>query len=282
MLKRIVHGVARRLLSWSGSCTAGIPSPSLPEHGWVDVQRDGFSWRLCMDHWLDKAYAEGQRWEADSVDLVRTLVKPGMHVVDVGANFGLWALELSRLVGPAGHVLAFEPTAQYGKRLTDHLSRNGIRNATVVPLGLSDKTIETEICIGNSSATMHWAVEKAPTLRETIRLVALDDWWAAYVKEGHPDRLDFLKVDTDGHEPFFLEGARQTLQRLKPPMLIEFVQENLVVNGHTAWGLADQLEQMGYVLCSEKDGKPFPTRLDLLRVAGNFCNSANVLALPKP
>ena len=49
--------------------------------------------------WTDRA----------ELKLMRSIVTPGMTVVDVGANIGILTLELARLVGPKGRVYAFEP-----------------------------------------------------------------------------------------------------------------------------------------------------------------------------
>ena len=47
--------------------------------------------------------------EADTVELVRRITRPGMIALDIGANVGYYTRLLSTLVGSSGHVLAFEP-----------------------------------------------------------------------------------------------------------------------------------------------------------------------------
>lgn len=234
-----------------------------------------------MDRYLDRQIAAGSVWEWKSVNLVRRLVKPGMHVLDVGANFGYFTLLFSHLVNRTGRVIAFEPTQEYLSRLKWHLRENRIENVHVEQMGLSDKNDDVEIAIGECSATLHWNADSVPRFKEQIKLMRLDDWRHVYLDDGHPDRLDFLKVDIDGHEPNFLIGAERTLRRHRPHILIEFSQEALFAAGHSSWHLADQLESMGYVLCSEEDGLPFQSRRALLKEAGNFAYSANVLARPR-
>src|ERR1035437_4240958 len=48
-------------------------------------------------------------WEPEMTDEFKRLVRPGMTVLDVGANIGYHTVLASRLVGPKGRVLAFEP-----------------------------------------------------------------------------------------------------------------------------------------------------------------------------
>lgn len=252
----------------------------LAHTGWVEVDRLGFRWRLCLDRYLDREIAAGCIWEARSLKLVQDLVHPGMCVVDVGANWGYYTLQLAHLVGAVGMVIAFEPTHEYSSRLEWHLRENNVHNVRLEHLGLSSRTEAVEIAIGECSATLHWCADSPPRMREEIRVVRMDEWWDDYVATGNPDRLDFLKVDVDGHEPNFLVGAERILRRHRPSMLIEFSQEALFAAGHQAWELADQLESMGYTLCSDEDGQPFQNRRALLRETANFAYSANVLARP--
>ena len=253
---------------------------NLPHTGWTEVDHLGFRWRLCLDRYLDREITAGAVWESNSVKLIRDLVKPGMYILDVGANFGYFTLLLARLVSPSGRVIAIEPTREYMSRLEWHLRKNHIENVTVERIGLSDENKDVEIAIGECSATLHWCADNSPRLREKVKLMRLDDWLDSHSAGGHPDRLDFLKVDVDGHEPQFLVGAERTLRRHRPYILIEFCQEALFAAGYYAWDLADQLESLGYILCSEKDGQPFRNRRALLKEAGNFSHSTNVLARP--
>lgn len=248
---------------------------------WIEVNELGFNWRLNLDHYLDKELATTGQWEAETVALVNKLLKPGMCVVDVGANFGIFSLVFSRLVGEYGKVIAFEPTSDYSERLLRHIELNNIKNVALHQLGLSDHAASVEISIGNSSATLQPFSSERIRKTEKIDLVTFDTWWQKYLETGQEDRLDFVKVDIDGHEPQFLRGAKKTLERLHPLILIEFAQEHLYFHKTPVWELADSLEAMGYILCNVKDGIAYEDRLLLLKDTGNYAWSANVLARPQ-
>ena len=64
--------------------------------------------------------------ETDVQSFIAKTVKPGMKVYNIGAHAGFFALILSRLVGPEGKVIAFEPNPEVRKRLVEHLSLNGL------------------------------------------------------------------------------------------------------------------------------------------------------------
>jgi hypothetical protein len=64
----------------------------------------------------------------------------------------------------------------------------------------------------------------------------------------HVERVDVIKVDTDGAEPAVLRGAERTLLRDRPSIIVELFGEGLRRRGATAGTVADLLEGAGYEL----------------------------------
>ena len=64
-------------------------------------------------------------------------VRPGDWVVDIGANIGHYTLRMSRRVGPAGRVLAFEPMLQTFELLSSNVYAGQIHNVTLFNIALS-------------------------------------------------------------------------------------------------------------------------------------------------
>ena len=56
---------------------------------------------LEQEKWLEKETAFVVRW-----------LRPGMTVIDIGANLGVYSLPMARLVGPEGQVFAYEPATE--------------------------------------------------------------------------------------------------------------------------------------------------------------------------
>lgn len=241
------------------------------------VQALGCRWRLPAGNCIADAIRQHGAWEIDTTRAVLAHVRPGMHVLDVGANFGYFTLLLAKAVGRSGRVWAFEPVAEYRERLVAHLRSNGLEDrVTVLPYGLSERTATVPIAVGTASATMHWTGGDPPNRNETIELRALDD----VAGELGLQRLDFVKLDLDGHEPQFLRGARRTLARYRPSLSVEFAQHCLHAAGDDVRGQARLLERAGYVLCDERTGLPYPSEMEFLVACGNFDRSANVQAMP--
>jgi FkbM family methyltransferase len=269
-MRRLIRALLSRL------SPASRRARSLPGSGWVEVERQGLRWRLLMDRYIDRTIAIEGVFEPDTTRLIGDMVKPGMHVLDVGANVGYYTLLLARAVGPTGRVWAFEPTPTFIRDLRWHVDHNGFRDRVVLlPFGLSDRNASTLISIDDVSATLHWAGDGPAPAQELIELRPLDEC----VVELGLSRIDFIKVDVDGHEPQLLEGARETLRRFQPTMVMELAQHCLHVAHSDVRDVARQLSDLDYDICDERTREPYPSEMAFLRACANFDRSANVLLL---
>lgn len=252
--------------------------PTKGDQGVIEVKRQGLRWRLHTDRYLDREIFRKGRFEKRTTLLIRKIVRPGMCAIDVGANFGYFTTILASNVGASGRVLAFEPTHHYRTRIAWHLQANALADRVrVFDFGLSDRCVEMEISIGDCSATLHPVSESEARAKETISLRPLD----SLDEVGTLERVDFVKVDIDGHEPSFLDGAKETLRRHLPIMVIEFCQANLNVAGSSVQALRDGLEELGYQLFSERTRKPFRSDGEFMQACGSMRLSENVWAVPR-
>jgi len=235
--------------------------------------RDGRRYWLDPRNSLDSEIIQTGEFEAQSTALVRALVRAGDVVLDVGANVGYYTVLLSKLVGPKGRVIAFEPTAKYRTIASRNLAENRIENAQLFPQGLSNREEERTIHLGSSSATLHWVNPTPSSENETIDLRRLD----GLVSQLDLERLDFVKVDVDGHEPAFLEGAWTTLDRFRPMVLLEVAHFNYLMAGVDALSFYTMLKERGLYVYSERDWREYPNPQAFLLECGNTTHSANVL-----
>lgn len=230
-----------------------------------------FFW-LDPNKYLDKNIIKKGCFERKSTELLKNLIKKGDIVIDVGANIGYYSVIFSRLVGEDGKVMIFEPTYHYREVLETNLEANDINNAEIYDYGLSNKEDEIEIAIGDCSATLHWVADLPATKQEKIKLKTFD----SFISEHNIKKVDFIKIDIDGHEPLFLEGGWDSLEKLKPIILLEVNHENYIEAGYTAWDFFTLLKRKKYYIYTE-DLEEIATKRMFLRVCGNFTHSANII-----
>ena len=121
---------------------------------------------------------------------------------DVGANVGFFTLLASRLVGPSGRVLSFEPFPGALTYLRRHLELNNVNNATVVAAAVSDVSARVGF-----------------RAHENLTMGRLADGGELAVDAGLP-APDLIKIDVEGEEAKVLRGAETLLREKRPTLLL--------------------------------------------------------------
>jgi FkbM family methyltransferase len=230
-----------------------------------------FFW-LNPDSFVDKSIIDHGVFEDESTSLVKKIVKKSGIVLDVGANIGYYSVLLSKLIGKHGVVYAFEPTRFYRNILAKNLIENKISNCVVVESGLSDKVQKLDIFITKSSATIHPTTEKLLG-KEKISLTTLD----RFVKENNIKKIDFIKIDVDGHEPAILKGGLNSIKKFRPKILLEISPLHYLKYGTTAWDFYNFLKTNRLRVIDIETMKEVDN-LDMFLIKfGNFSNGKNIL-----
>lgn len=188
------------------------------------------------------------RWLEDSV-------RPGMRVVDVGANIGYFSLLMSSLVGRSGHVYAVEPGEENLEVLGAALDANGRDNVTVLPVAAGATRQERVLRLSDSSDSHSFYAHPLAETRATATVMEtpLDDLIEAPV--------DLVKIDVEGAELEVLAGMSRLLAaRPRPRLLVEWNPSCLRTAGERAEHLPSFLAERGFELSvlDEKAGRPRP------------------------
>lgn len=154
---------------------------------------------------------DGKPFEPESLARWRKLCRKGATVLDVGAYTGLYSLVAAR---QGCRVIAFEPLLKNRRRFVANAALNGLDvgvNAEVV----SDQVGETSITVNPNVAGL---TSGASLIRRNgdkvrVRSVTIDSLLLTSCAA--------MKIDVERAEPMVLAGARDTLKRLKPALLIE-------------------------------------------------------------
>jgi FkbM family methyltransferase len=156
-------------------------------------------------------------WEPDVTALVRRVVRAGSVVVDVGANVGYFTVLAAGLVGPAGRVVAFEPSPANVQLLLGSVVANGFTNVDVWPLALSDRHVVLPLHTDDVStnATLVTAGDASSTWVVGARG---DD----LLTRVEPTGSCLVKIDVEGFEHSVLLGMTNFLRRHRPTVVLEF------------------------------------------------------------
>lgn len=173
----------------------------------------------------------GQRWvvgssthgcwlgwyERPTQRALRALIRPGMTVLDVGANVGFFTLAAARWVGRTGQVIAFEPFHRNAHYLKRHVALNGLtQRVRVEEVALADRTGPYgQLFVGQPASGSLVPKDRGLTGHQ-VRLVALDDWRRA----GTLPHVDVIKMDIEGAEGMALLGMRGVLEADRPALFI--------------------------------------------------------------
>jgi FkbM family methyltransferase len=191
----------------------------------VQVVRRSVKWQLDLREGIDLAIYLGV-YENETADAIAREIREDWVALDIGANIGAHTLPIADRIGPGGRVVAFEPTGYAFAKLRRNIALNpGLAgridcHQTV----LVDKPPTAPLPPIYSSWPLVDASDVHPVLRG--RLMSTEGAAAAtldhFIQVARLGRLDFIKMDVDGNEPAVLEGARETLARHRPAIIMEF------------------------------------------------------------
>jgi FkbM family methyltransferase len=210
-------------------------------------------WRECngMSVWVDpRNYLsrclihEGVYQPEVSAAVVKWLPQGGV-MVDVGANVGYMTMLGARRVGPAGRVLAIEPNPYMVEAMRRHLDKNGISNVSIVQAGCSRAKGSFPLYLSpdrNPGMTSLSAKNAHSQRSIQVDVVPLDE----LVAEFNPPSLDVLKIDVEGAELQVLQGAKETLRRFRPVILMELDPRLLSSFGTKPEQILELLAGLGY------------------------------------
>jgi FkbM family methyltransferase len=187
---------------------------------------------------MDLRYVNAHSWfvgtpfsnsphEVNEQAVMRRFVRPGTVVFDIGANFGLHTLLLAELVGPEGHVVAFEPNTELFPMLARTL--NPLTNTTVFPFALSDKNVESTLFVPDDNTMASLADWTTSHPGRISRLFGLGRTRTLTCSQRRMDDLlktesisppDFIKCDVEGAELMVFRGAHDVLNRREAPVIL--------------------------------------------------------------
>lgn len=235
-------------------------------------------WVSLSEHIESHIFWQGvQSADRGEVKLLNSILKPGHIFFDIGANIGVFTLLAAKRVG-SGRVYAFEPSKLHLEKLYVNLKLNNFTNIIVNPFGLSNVSGNRDLYIPagqgplrNTGMASFYPVEADSKnyVLEKIFTMRLDD----YVESNDINKIDAIKIDVEGAEMDILEGAKITLKRFRPIVMMEVNKIHLVCAGRTLKELMDFWKDLDYSIhIIQNNGGLVPVKeIDDFRESQNIC-----------
>jgi FkbM family methyltransferase len=170
----------------------------------------GFAGHVMMDGF----------WEIWLTQFFARTLKPGMHVVDVGANYGYYTMLFADIVGPTGSVIAVEPNPAAAGLLRQSVTLNGFARTTrVVEAALGVEAGGSAILNVPSGEPKNAHLRSAGVSLDGDIAVARTNLDTLL---GEVDRVDLIKIDAEGAEEQILLGMERLLHHSPPALVLEF------------------------------------------------------------
>lgn len=198
---------------------------------------------LQVDPYREREYLRGTA-ETEVQEALAACLKHDACFFDVGAHVGVYSLLASRLVGPKGRVVAFEPDPSNAQLIREHAARNGLRNISVEQVAVWRSEGEVRFLRGGDQKTgkssrrgavadPRLAMSSGETI--SVQAVSLDCFAANNCSPA------VIKIDVEGAECEVLEGATGLLARERPTLICEvhtaeaaaFIAEFLPARGYS-------------------------------------------------
>ncbi|MFC1813990.1 FkbM family methyltransferase [Thermodesulfobacteriota bacterium] len=223
------------------------------------IRRGGISYEVDLTEGIDlslflfgnfQSYITGNKYFSLKKDAV---------VFDIGANIGSMTLKFSQMT-PHGRVYAFEPTDYAFNKLLRNISMNPELSKRIIPVqsfvrdrSEPDHQIEAYASwkVNGKSSDTHPLHGGTIQTADAVSGITLDD----FCEKEDIQRVDLIKIDTDGHELRVLRGARKTVEKFFPYIIFEVGLYVMEEQGIVFKKYFDYFSSLDYILINSKNGK---------------------------
>ncbi|MDB4897904.1 MAG: methyltransferase, FkbM family [Firmicutes bacterium] len=218
---------------------------NLPPRAAAAVGRPFFVMRGQADATIVPYIRMTGSWEPYLMELIADKLPVGGTFVDVGANIGIHSMLAALRVGPTGKVFAIEASPGTWQVLAENLVSTGCPGAIAVLRGVWDAPAVLTFChVPENHGHSHLSTtgyQRGQTF--AVACESLD----SLVAQAQLSRIDLIKIDVEGSETKVWQGAQDTLQRFKPPVILEMNFATLRDNvGSSALELYQAIGASGY------------------------------------
>ena len=186
-----------------------------------------------------KNFLKDNPHERGEVKFLESIVKEGMNVIDIGANIGITTMTIAKRIGRKGKLYSFEPIPEYFNILKKNISSNGLENAKVYELAVTNQVGRVNFYQKGPSSGI--VFEKGVKQLE-VPTTTID----RFLTEEEIKRIDLINMDCEGSELLVLEEAKETLRKNKVKIFCEIHHDFLKQLGQSIEDLVEYLQSLEF------------------------------------
>ena len=156
---------------------------------------------------------------ANEMPVFLSILKRDDTIIDVGANMGFMTTLFSSIVGPEGKIFSFEPSPKTYNKLQNTIRINDLKNVETFNMGCGPEK-STMLLQSISDSSGHNTLTKQNSSKVVgtveVQITPLDE-----VEKLFQQKINVIKIDTEGFEPNVLLGAKKLIELHKPILHIE-------------------------------------------------------------
>lgn len=204
--------------------------------------------------------------------VLRSIIRPGMHILEIGANVGVFTLLMAHRTGSKGSVLSFECDPELAQIVRDNLEINGLAHiGKVDDRAVSDKVGTLRFFSAShhrGNGTLIEGLEQIPRMSLERREIEVQSTTIDEILKEQTHGFDLVKIDAEGAESaIFRGGSSLFADRAKPlRVIVEFAPAFISSSGDDPSNYLDRWESNGFTIqrIDERRKKALPVTRDTL------------------
>lgn len=178
------------------------------------------------------------------LQMIKRFLKKDSVVLDIGANIGWYAINLSKSV-PQGRIIAFEPIPKTYGNLIKNIALNGLGNIKTYNTGLSKKAGYFNFYYNRNytgASSLVDIINAQDVALVKCRVEKLDD----FLKKSKIRQVDFIKCDVEGAEKLVIQGGLEAIKQNRPIIFIELLRKWSAKFNYHPNSVISMLKEIGY------------------------------------
>ena len=216
------------------------------------VKYDGFTLDIYRRGCPRMLIGDGSKYLPAEALSFKSLIEPGMTVLNIGAAVGYYTLIAARQTGPEGKVYAFEPFPETFNLLKKNIERSGYKNIVIINKAVTDAVGFAKLYLLDTNPQANSLSKSRESIKYIdVPTITLDSFFS-------DEKIDVIRSVAEGSEILILQGMRNVIKN-NPNLIMQ-----IEVDPSSLEGLGYSLEEYMDILLENFDIKVIKHKADTI------------------